>query len=62
MEKVKVMQLDKYEFGILITTLNEFRNQLIKEQKDTTYVDEIMLKAIKAPCRRLLLSRALPER
>ena len=43
-EEIKVLELDKYELGILINALNEFRNKMIKEGKDTEYVDEILLK------------------
>ena len=40
-EEIKVLELDKYELGILINALNEFRNKMIKEGKDTEYVDAI---------------------
>ena len=43
-EEIKVLEFDKYELGILINALNEFRNKMIKEGKDTEYVDEILLK------------------
>ena len=48
-EEIKVLELDKYELGILINALNEFRNKMIKEGKDTEYVDEVLLRAIDAP-------------
>ncbi len=48
-EEIKVLELDKYELGILINALNEFRNKLIKEGKETEYVDEVLLRAIDAP-------------
>lgn len=48
-EEIKVLELDKYELGILINALNEFRNQLLKLGKDTEYVDEVLLRAIDAP-------------
>lgn len=47
-EEIKVLELDKYELGILINALNEFRNKMIKEGKDTEYVDEVLLRAIDA--------------
>ena len=43
-EEIKVLELDKYELGILINALNEFRNKMIKEGKDTEYVDEVLLR------------------
>lgn len=48
-EEIKVLELDKYELGILINALNEFRNKLIQEGKETEYVDEVLLRAIDAP-------------
>lgn len=48
-EEIKVLELDKYELDILINALNEFRNKMIKEGKDTEYVDEVLLRAIDAP-------------
>ena len=34
-DEIKVLELDKYELGILINALNEFRNKLIQEGKET---------------------------
>ena len=41
-ENIKVLELDKYEIGILINALNEFRNQLLKQQRETAPVDEVL--------------------
>ena len=51
-EEIKVIQLDKYDSGIIINALNEFRNKLIREHKDTEYVNELLLKIINAPTKR----------
>ena len=48
-EDEKVLVLDKYELGIVINALNQFRNQLIREKRITEPVDEVLLKAIDAP-------------
>lgn len=45
----KILELDKYEIGIIINALNEFRNKLIREQHETDYVDEVLLKVLDAP-------------
>ena len=37
-DEIKVLELDKYELGILINALNEFRNKLIQ----TIILDHIM--------------------
>ena len=43
-EYVKILELDKYEIGIIINALNDLRNKLINEDRDTTAVDEVLLK------------------
>jgi len=45
-DEIKVLELDKYELGILINALNEFRNKLVQESKETEYVDDVLLRAI----------------
>lgn len=44
----RVLELDQYEHSLLIHSLNERRNQMIKEQEPTDAVDEILLKIIDA--------------
>ncbi len=46
---IKILELDKYELGIIINALNEFRNKLIQEQRETDVVDEVLLKTLDAP-------------
>ena len=46
---LKVIEVDKIEYGILINALNEFRNKLIREDQDTEVVDEFLLKVLDAP-------------
>ena len=58
-EEIQVLELDKYELGILINALNEFRNKMIKEGKDTEYVDEFLLRAIDAPPKKKVLTRSM---
>ena len=45
----KILELDKYELGIIINALNELRNKLIQEQRETDAVDEVLLKVLDAP-------------
>ena len=47
----RILELDRYEHSLLIHSLNEQRNQMIKEQESTDAVDEILLKIIDAPAR-----------
>ena len=48
-EIVKILELDKFEIGIIINALNEFRNKLLKEDRDSDPVDEVLLKVLDAP-------------
>lgn len=42
----KKFKFDEYEIRILILALNELRNQLIREERYTDAVDELMVKLI----------------
>ena len=48
-EILKIIEVDKTEYGILINALNEFRNKLIREEQDTIVVDDLLLKVLDAP-------------
>ena len=46
---LKIIEVNKIEYGILINALNELRNKLIREEQDTELVDEFLLKVLDAP-------------
>ena len=46
---LKVIEVDKVEYGIIINALNEFRNKLLREGEDTELVDEFIIKVLDAP-------------
>ena len=48
-EEKRVLTLDRYEHGVVVNALNELRNDLLEEQRSTDIVDEVLLKAIDAP-------------
>ena len=50
-EKV-VLTLDSYEHGIMIRALNELRNDMLEEQRDTGPVEDVLLKTIDAPAQK----------
>ena len=52
-EEKRILTLDKYEHGVVINALNEMRNDLIGEERSTDLVDEVLLKAIDAPTRKI---------
>ncbi len=51
-EEERVLTLDDYEYGVVVNALNEFRNDLIKDDRPTDAVDELLLKAIDAPTKK----------
>ena len=58
MEWKTVVLLDQYERNILINVLNEFRNDLLQQQRSTDAVDELMIKIHEARQKRLRVAEA----
>ncbi|EQB19891.1 hypothetical protein UNSWDHB_2827 [Dehalobacter sp. UNSWDHB] len=52
-DEERALTLDTYEHGIVVNALNELRNDLIKEERPTDAVDELLLKTIDAPAKKL---------
>lgn len=52
-EDKRVLTLDKYEHGVVVNALNEMRNDLLEELRSTDIVDEVLLKAIEAPTKKM---------
>lgn len=52
-EEKRVLTLVKYEHGVVVNALNEMRNDLLEEQRSTDIVDEVLLKAIDAPIKKV---------
>ena len=52
-EEKRVLTLDRYEHGVVVNALNELRNDLLEEQRSTDFVDEVLLKAIDAPTKKV---------
>lgn len=44
-EKV-TLELDKYECGVIFHSLKDKRNQMLKEERPTDAVDDVLLKVI----------------
>ncbi|MDY6015006.1 MAG: hypothetical protein SPI91_00925 [Bacilli bacterium] len=61
MKDVRVIEFDKYEYGIVINALNEFRNKLIAEDRDTTVVDELLLKVLDTPLKKRMFPKHYVE-
>lgn len=45
----RVITVDSFEHDLLINGFNEFRNQLLKDEKPTEDVDSLLMKIIDAP-------------
>ena len=52
-EPKHILKLDKYEYGIMINAVNNLRTDLIEEERPTDAVDELLLKTINAPVRKV---------
>ena len=52
MEEQRIIILNKYEYGLMINALNEFRTKLIKEKKSTELVKELLLRLLNIPVRK----------
>lgn len=52
-EEKCILALDRYEHGVVINALNEMRNGLLEAQRPTDIVDEVLLKTIDAPQRKV---------
>lgn len=42
----KILELDKYESGVIFHSLKDKRNQMLKEGRATDAVDDVLLKVI----------------
>lgn len=52
MEEKHVIEVDDYQRGLIINSLNDKRNALVEEGKDTEFVDETLLEIMDAPTKR----------
>lgn len=43
---MKKIKLDNFELKVIIKSLNEMRTQLLNQNKETDFVDELLLKYI----------------
>lgn len=50
--ETRVVELDRYEHGVLVNTLNDERNQLLAEGRATDALDEVLVKVAEAPTKK----------
>ena len=48
-----IVTLDRCEHGVVIHALNDLRTRLIQSERPTNVVDEILLKTIDAPVKKV---------
>lgn len=48
----RVISVDDFEHNLLINGMNDFRNELIEDEKPTDDVDELIIKLIDAPTKK----------
>ena len=51
-EEKRVIEVDSFDHRLMVNGLTDFRNDLIKEDKPTEDVDELILKVIDAPTKK----------
>ncbi|MBP3897751.1 MAG: hypothetical protein J6D57_08000 [Mogibacterium sp.] len=56
MRRVRKLEIDEYEQGILINALNLLRNQQIREKCPTEPIDELIMKIIEHGPRNLMVA------
>ena len=54
---IRVIELDEYDFNLAVRIINDERNKLLKENKDTMNVSELLLKLIKSPIKKKLFMK-----
>lgn len=57
MQEQRIIKLDKYDYGIVINALNAFRSKLIKENKSTEVVNELLLKLLNIPVKKSVFKK-----
>ena len=60
-QEKRVLTLYRYEHGVVVNALNEMRNDLLEEERPTDIVDEVLLKVIDAPAKKVRIFGA-PEK
>lgn len=61
-DTVKVLEVDRYEIGIIVNALVELRNNLIKNARTTDPVDELLLKTMESSSEKKPTYKRLEER
>ena len=52
MDEKRVIEVDEYQHGLIINSLNDKRNELVEQGKDTEFVDDTLIEGMDAPTKR----------
>ncbi len=52
MEEKCVIEVDDYQHGLIINSLNNKRNELVEQGRDTEFVDETLIEVMDAPTKK----------
>jgi len=52
MDEKRVIEVDDYQHGLIINSLNDKRNELVEQGKDTEFVDDTLIEVMDAPTKR----------
>lgn len=52
MSEKRVIEVDEYQHGLIINSLNDKRNELVEQGKDTEFVDDTLIEVMDAPTKR----------
>ena len=52
MDEKRVIEVDEYQHGLIINSLNDKRNELVEQGKDTDFVDDTLIEVMDAPTKR----------
>ena len=52
MEEKRVIEVDDYQHGLIINSLNDKRNELVEQGRDTEFVDETLIEVMGEPTKK----------
>ena len=52
MDEKRVIEVDEYQHGLIINSLNDKRNELVEQGKDTEFVDDTLIEVMDASMKR----------
>lgn len=52
MDEKRVIEVDEYQHGLILHSLNDKRNELVEQGKDTEFVDDTLIEVMDAPMKR----------